>query len=164
VTPPQSTTAALSDLGWALGVVSRAYLRAITRVLDDQPGGLRGYQVLVAAAHGKPRSQAKLAQLLGVDRTAMTYLIDDLERAGFIERKPDPGDRRSRQITITETGSQQLTSLGSAVRAAEDDVLAPLDAADRSTFRSLLHGLTVQHIAEIDAWELVGCQNSVLGR
>jgi len=51
--------------------------------------------VLVAAARGNARNQLALAQQLGVDRTVMTYLIDDLERAGYVERRPDPADRRS---------------------------------------------------------------------
>src|SRR5204862_8339718 len=47
------------------------------------------------AAQGVVRTQLALAQHLGVDRTVMTYLIDDLEAAKLIERRPDPTDRRA---------------------------------------------------------------------
>jgi len=43
------------------------------------PGGPRGYQVIVAAIQHQADSQGALAQRLGVDRTVMTYLIDDLD-------------------------------------------------------------------------------------
>jgi len=144
VTPTETTAAVETDLGWALGVVFRSYLRSANHVMDDLPGGPRGYQVLVAAARGNARNQLALAQQLGVDRTVMTYLIDDLERAGYVERRPDPADRRSRQITVTKAGSEQLCSLERALRAAELDVLAPLDAEDRPTFRRLLQCLATQ--------------------
>ena len=70
------------DLGWGLAVLFRAYVKAAEAIADDVPGGHRGYQVLSAAARDEPGSQAAMAQSLGIDRTVMTYLLDDLE-AGF---------------------------------------------------------------------------------
>jgi len=86
-----------SDLGWALGTVTRSYLRTAAEAVADVPGGPRGYQVLSTAACGEASSQLAMAQRLGVDRTVMTYLLDDLEMAGLVERKPDPADRRARR-------------------------------------------------------------------
>jgi len=68
-------------------------------------------------------SQLELAHHLGVDRTVMTYLLDDLERAGLIERHPDPADRRARRIAATARGSELLDDLDQRLRAAEDQVL-----------------------------------------
>ncbi len=34
----------------------------------------------------------------------MTYLLDDLEAAGLIERRPDPSDRRARRLAATPHG------------------------------------------------------------
>ncbi len=87
------------DLGWGLGMIFRAYVKAAHAAVTDLPGGPRGYQVLCAAAQGAVNSQLALAQHLGVDRTVMTYLIDDLEAANLIERRPDPADRRARRIS-----------------------------------------------------------------
>ena len=78
------------DLGWGLAVVFRAYVKAADAVTEGIPGGHRGYQVLVAAARDEPGSQAALAQRLGIDRTVMTYLLDDLEAADLVARQPDP--------------------------------------------------------------------------
>src|SRR6202046_5973915 len=71
--------------GWGLAGVFRAYVKAADAVTDGIPGGHRGYQVLVAAARDEPGSQAALAQRLGMDRTVMTYLLDDLEAAALGE-------------------------------------------------------------------------------
>src|SRR5260370_42709662 len=82
------------DLGWALGTIFRSYVKAAGVAVADLPGGPRGYQVLTAASNGGPGTPLALANQLGVDRTVMTYLLDDLERAGLIERRPHPADRR----------------------------------------------------------------------
>ena len=57
-----------ADLGWALGVVFRSYIRGVEAVVNDLPGGPRGYQVLAAAAQDLADNQAELATHLGIDR------------------------------------------------------------------------------------------------
>jgi DNA-binding MarR family transcriptional regulator len=130
------------DLGWALGVVFRAYAKAANVAFSELPGGPRGYQVLASAVRGKPGSQLELARHLGVDRTVMTYLLDDLEQAGLIERRPDPQDRRARQVVATASGCERLDHLDQRMAAAERHLLAGLDAEeDRRDFRALLFQL-----------------------
>src|SRR3982074_562940 len=104
------------DLGWGLRAVSRGYVPA---ALADVPGGPRGYQVIAAAARSDVNSQLALAHHLGVDRTVMTYLLDDLEAAGLIERQPDPADRRARRVIVTAQGPKLLATLDSRLQAAE---------------------------------------------
>jgi DNA-binding MarR family transcriptional regulator len=119
-----------------LGVVLRAYAKAAHAAVADLPGGPRGYQILSAAAQGAVGSQLALAQHLGVDRTVMTYLLDDLEAARLIERRPDPADRRARRIVATQLGTELLATLDDRLRAAEAHLLAPLDPETRETFRA----------------------------
>jgi DNA-binding MarR family transcriptional regulator len=133
---PSRVGALAGDLGWGLGVVLRAYATAAHSAVADLPGGPRGYQILSAAAQGAVGSQLALAQHLGVDRTVMTYLLDDLEAARLIERRPDPADRRARRIVATQLGTELLATLDDRLRAAEAHLLAPLDPETRETFRA----------------------------
>jgi DNA-binding MarR family transcriptional regulator len=126
------------DLGWGLGVVFRAYVAAAHGAMAELPGGARGYQVLAASAHSAVGSQVALAQHLGIDRTVMTYLIDDLESAGLIERQPDPADRRARRVVATVRGAELLDALDRRMAAAEADLLRPLDDEAGESFRSQL--------------------------
>ena len=121
-----------SDLGWALGTVMRSYRRVAEESVADLPGGPRGYQVLSSAARGNSGSQLAMAQRLGVDRTVMTYLLDDLEKAGLVERKPDPADRRAR-----------LCDVERRLHKVEEHVLGPLEPAERDTLRTLLRRVAV---------------------
>jgi DNA-binding MarR family transcriptional regulator len=149
--PARGCGEALSDdLGWALGVLFRAYQRTANSAFADIPGGPRGYQVLAAVGRADPRSQIELANHLGVDRTVMTYLLDDLERAGLIERRPDPADRRARRIVATEAGRELGCGLTRRLRDAEDRVLGGLaDPRERETFRALLERLAT-HVSALD--------------
>lgn len=133
---PSCVGALAGDLGWGLGVVLRAYATAAHTAVADLPGGPRGYQILSAAAQGAVGSQLALAQHLGVDRTVMTYLLDDLEAARLIERRPDPADRRARRVVATQLGTELLATLNDRLRAAEAHLLAPLDPETRETFRA----------------------------
>jgi DNA-binding MarR family transcriptional regulator len=141
-----------NDLGWALGALSRSYVKAVSVTFADVPGGPRGYQVLAAAAREEPGSQLALAQHLGVDRTVMTYLLDSLAEAGLVERHPDPADRRARRIVATARGRALLDELGGQLRAAEDQLLAGLDDdTDRQTFRALLQRVAVHAATALDS-------------
>jgi len=131
------------DLGWMLGVVFRAYVKAADHALHDLPGGARGYQVLSAAVAAPPRNQGAIAEGLGVDRTVLTYLIDDLERLELVTRRPDPADRRSRLVVATERGRTTWQQHRDALRHVEEHVLAPLGGADTTAFRGLLERLAL---------------------
>ncbi|GAA3809694.1 hypothetical protein GCM10022226_32560 [Sphaerisporangium flaviroseum] len=133
-----------ADLGWALGVVFRSYVKAANYVMDDLPGGPRGYQVLTTAARALPATQLAIAQQLGVDRTVMTYLLDDLEHAGLIERQPDPADRRARRIIATDKGHALVADLQRQLRRVEDHVLSALGEPERDAFRDLVRRLATQ--------------------
>src|SRR5918998_966137 len=126
-----STPASIeTELGWALGTVTRNYLRVAGGALAEVPGGPKGYLVLSSLGTGQPSTQVALAQHLGVDRTMMTYLLDDLEEAGLVERRPDPADRRARRVAITDPGSTLLTEVRARLHEVEEEVLAPLDEPD----------------------------------
>lgn len=135
---PSSTAAPRPDLGQALGAVLRRYLDAAHEVVAELPGGPRGYQVLSLADAGACSNQATLASSLGIDRTVMTYLVDDLERAGLVERRPDPADRRARRVVLLPKGRTVLTDTSRRVAEVERAVLGGLSDEDADTFRTLL--------------------------
>jgi DNA-binding MarR family transcriptional regulator len=138
--PPDAAdeTGLESDLGWAIRMVSSAFHRVATSSVEDLPGGPRGYLILVAVASGEPPSQLALAQQVNLDRTVTTYLLDDLEAARLITRRPDPRDRRARQVLITDEGRTHLERAQRRLALAERRLLADLDEPDTRRLRLLL--------------------------
>ncbi|MEV0388396.1 MarR family winged helix-turn-helix transcriptional regulator [Nonomuraea sp. NPDC050643] len=126
------------NLGWTLGVLLRAYQGSVVTVIGDFPHGPRGYQTLAAVVGGDQPTQLALAAHLGIDRTVLTYLIDDLVAAGLVERRLNPADRRQRKIVATDAGVAAFKDLERRVGEAEDVLLGALDAAERDTLRRLL--------------------------
>lgn len=126
------------DLGWAITMIGRAFQQWANASVANLPGGQRAYLVLVTAATGRPRTQLALAGQLGIDKTAMTYLIDGLERARLVERGLDPTDRRARQVLVTEQGKAALAEAAAGLAAIEGRLLAPLAPEEARQFRELL--------------------------
>ena len=147
-TEPALLPPGLEDsLGWLLAQSLRAYSEAMEHALEGIPHGHRGFQALSGAAHCSARNQAELARQLGVDRTVMVYLVDDLAKAGLVERIADPADRRSRLIRATPAGGEQLVAAQRAIEAAEATVLAPLSPAEQGQLRCMLQSLASHYIA-----------------
>ncbi|MBD7919981.1 winged helix-turn-helix transcriptional regulator [Cellulomonas sp. Sa3CUA2] len=127
------------DLGWQLGTLLARWREGVADALEGIPAGPRGYHLLQVAAHAAaPPTQAALASHLGIDRTVMTYLLDDLCDAGLVERCPDPADRRVRRIAATDAGRSALADVEGRMTAAEAEVLRGLSAGERDTLRTLL--------------------------
>lgn len=126
------------DLGWCLATTLRTFGQWAAASVTDLPGGPRGHLVLSTISRDLPSSQLALANRLGVDRTVMTYLLDDLEHAGLVERRPDPADRRARQVLITDAGRAALADCGARLRQVEDRLLAALAPHEATAFRDMI--------------------------
>ncbi len=88
-----------------------------------------------------PLSQQSLGAKQGIDRTTMVAVVDELERAGYVERRRDPSDRRAYSLQATAKGRRVLARAGEATEQAEAEFLAPLPPGDRRRLKQLLRAL-----------------------
>jgi DNA-binding MarR family transcriptional regulator len=82
--------------------------------------------------------QQELGAALGIDRSTMVSLIDQLESEGLAKRRPSATDRRAREIAITPKGRRLLQRARGLISQVEDEVLAGLSAAERRELLALL--------------------------
>ena len=106
----------------------------------------RAWGVLSTLSESGPLTQIELATATGTDRTAMVYLLDELEERRLVERVRNPEDRRSYLVHLAPAGEALRRRAATGLAEQADVLLAPLDAADR---RELIRLLT--RIA--DHWE-----------
>lgn len=94
-------------------------------------------KLLCVLAFG-PRTMSELAQGFGVEKAALTGLVDRAERRGLVERAAVPGDRRAIHVTLTDAGAKAGQVFHAEVTAALDELVSPLSRKDRSQFGQLL--------------------------
>jgi MarR family transcriptional regulator, transcriptional regulator for hemolysin len=82
--------------------------------------------------------QQELGAAMGIDRSTMVLLIDQLESAGLAKRRPSATDRRAREVAITPKGRRLLQRARQMISQVEDEVLAGLTAAERRELLTLL--------------------------
>jgi DNA-binding MarR family transcriptional regulator len=103
------------------------------------------YAVLAVLEEGARDTQAKIADALGYDRSWLVGLLDELEEAGFIERKRDPEDRRRHLVNLTPAGKKKLAQLRKISQAVEDEFLGTLDGQQREQLHRLLLQVASDH-------------------
>jgi DNA-binding MarR family transcriptional regulator len=62
-----------------------------------------------------------LADRAQITKQSMSYLVDDLQRHGYLERRPDPSDRRATLICLTQRGWDQIHAALAVIAALEDE-------------------------------------------
>jgi DNA-binding MarR family transcriptional regulator len=120
-----------------------AHMRAHELAAAAFPDGPhpREYAVLTAAAALGPQSQQRLADRLGVNRTLMVAVTDELEQRGLLERRRDPADRRSYALHVTPAGAAELERLHGAIEASDRSLTELLGKRERARLNELLREL-----------------------
>jgi DNA-binding MarR family transcriptional regulator len=92
-----------------------------------------------------PRGMAELAHCFGVEKAALTGLMDRAERRGLARRSPVPGDRRALQATLTDAGRRAAAAFHTELGAELSRLVAPLAPPDRQHFRAALAEIIAEH-------------------
>lgn len=91
-----------------------------------------------------PRGMAELAQAFGVEKAALTGLMDRAERRGLARRSAVPGDRRAFQATLTDAGRQAAAAFHAEVGTELDRLVAHLSPGDREQFGDIMAGIVAR--------------------
>jgi DNA-binding MarR family transcriptional regulator len=101
--------------------------------------------VLLTVERVGPVSQREVSERLLLDPSDLVSLVDILERAGFVERRRDPADRRRYALEVTRAGGVAAQRLRAVSRAAQERVLEPLDEHERRALSALLSRVVEHH-------------------
>jgi DNA-binding MarR family transcriptional regulator len=83
----------------------------------------------------------ELAQLAQVSKPTVVYLVNDLERLGYVKRVPDPADGRAKLVQLTGRGVRAQQEARKIVVGIERDWSRALGGRDFATLRKLLERL-----------------------
>lgn len=116
--------------------------RQLRRLFDERVRGLgltaAQARLLLSLDKFPDSNQAFYADRIEVEPITLTRLVDRMEDAGWIERKPDPTDRRARILHLTEKAQDIVVPLRRIVEALVEDILEGIDEGDRVRLAALL--------------------------
>ena len=79
-----------------------------------------------------------LAERAQITKQSMGYLIDYLEQRGYLERRPDPSDRRAALISLTDRGWEQVRAALKIIATIEEEWASELGQPRMQQLRELL--------------------------
>lgn len=83
-------------------------------------------------------SQQKLAKLLGMFPSRLVLVLDEMEKAGLVERKASAADRRTYALQLTRKGQERLEAIGRIAREHQEELCAALKQNECETLATLL--------------------------
>jgi DNA-binding MarR family transcriptional regulator len=122
------------DLAAMLHPLLRDLVTAELPILAAHDVSMWGYGVLSALDQSPVRTQTALADAIGADKTRIIPILDELQQKGYIERRPDPDDRRVRLLEITPPGREVKNAIQRDIQRGEERWLSELTAQEREVF------------------------------
>ncbi|HEY6277381.1 MAG TPA: MarR family transcriptional regulator [Streptosporangiaceae bacterium] len=120
---------------------SQISLATANQMLSPTGLSARHVGILTMVTELGPMTQKALGNALGIDRTTIVTLLDDLERKGYVIRQRHPRDRRAFLIHPTGPGRDAKTAAVRILDEQQRRFLAPLTAAERRQLATLLKRL-----------------------
>lgn len=109
-------------------------------------------------------TQQKLAEALQVTPRSVSALVDGLERTGYLQRQPHPGDRRAVQLVLTPDAEVMMARMQHDHAELSQTLLAAIAPEDRAAFDRGLDALH-QRLSDLIAGDHVqyGLEESTSG-
>jgi DNA-binding MarR family transcriptional regulator len=126
------------SLGFLLSDVSRSMRRAFKARIEGSSLTLAQSRALVHISRQEGIRQIDLAEVLEVQPITLARLIDQLARAGVVERRSDPADRRVFRLFLTPAAAPQLAAIHQVADAIRDQALRNLTAPEAEMIHQAL--------------------------
>ncbi|MDE3738661.1 DNA-binding MarR family transcriptional regulator [Metapseudomonas resinovorans] len=126
------------NFGFLLADVSRLMRRSFERRLTGSTLTLSQARALAHISRNEGCRQVELADQLEVKPITLARLLDQLEQAGLVERRPDPEDRRAYRLYLREKAEQALLDIREVAAATHAEALRHLSGAEADALASAL--------------------------
>lgn len=131
----------LSTPGHLISLAARGFARMSKTRLKPLGFGVGHLPVLVALRDDLASTQRDLARFARIEQPPMAEMLARMEREGLIERTPDPADRRSSRVSMTETAKARLPGAIAVLLRGNDEALRGFTHAEAAQLVALLKRL-----------------------
>ena len=111
--------------------LARSYRRLVDRQLaEHRLSEARALPVLQITRAGAEMRQRELAEQLGIEGPSLVRLLDSLEAAALVERRPDPHDGRAKTLHATPAGRALAATVEDVLHTVRERVFAQISPED----------------------------------
>ncbi|KQQ94262.1 transcriptional regulator [Leifsonia sp. Leaf325] len=135
--PLSSSLELVRWIGWAQRKAGEDWVRA--RDLSHEQAFVLGYLV-----QNPGSMQRDIAEVSRTSAASVSSLLQGLERLGLVERRAEGGNGRVKRVYATPEGAELIDGFGTAMAAADDTILAPLNETERAILHQLLMKITAE--------------------
>jgi len=139
-------------LGFLVHDVSRLRRIAFDQLMKPMGATRSQWWVIAYLSRNDGMMQTELATLLDVGKVTLGGLVDRLESGNWVERRPDPADRRAKRIYLTAAAQKLLMDMHVAEDRMNARILRGISAKQRSELIELLTKIK-HNLADVAAAE-----------
>ena len=145
--------------------IAREAEKLVLVALREDGVGTAEIDLIHALRHNPGCTQARLTEILHADKAAIARRTRNLEAKGFLVRRDDPRDKRSKLLYPTERAETLKSSKAEIEASFYEYLLSTLTAAEAETFAALLNRLYAASKSESRAGfpHLIGYSREVTG-
>jgi MarR family transcriptional regulator, transcriptional regulator for hemolysin len=149
-------------IGYVLSDVARLIRTVFDRRVRELGLTRAQWLVLTRLTRRPGASQTELADMLELDRASAGRMVDRMEIGGWLERRPDPVDRRIKRLHLTPHARSVHASMWKVAEATVDDALKPLSKKEQAEFTRMAAAVKrrLQVLAGDDAGPVGGMSRS----
>jgi DNA-binding MarR family transcriptional regulator len=128
---------------YLLSIAQQALKDHTNKTIADKGGKVTLAQAAILFLLRKQdgRYMSEMGQLIGVDNSAMTRLVDRLEKAGLVKRQIDPENRRAISILLTPAGREEAVGALTVIKSINEEIKKDYSPAEVDAFKKILGGI-----------------------
>jgi len=137
----------LKNFGFLLKDLTNRYVTRFEQHASDMSLTLMQCKVLVHLEKSEGASQAKLAELTGLEPMMMVRILDRMEADHLLERRADPSDRRARRLYLTKKAKPFLEEIWRLAEVTRNEMFVGISKADRESCIRILERMHENMVA-----------------
>ena len=128
----------IRNLGFLIKDVSRLWVRHFEQRAIQIGMTLTHAKVLMYLSRNEGATQTRLAELSDTDPMTLVRVLDRMEKDGWLERRPDPNDRRAYRLYLKRAADPVIAEIARIGDKARGEALAGVSAEDRAHLMNLI--------------------------
>ena len=128
-------------IAYCISDIARYYRTCLDREMADHGLTRSQWYLLLNLQYNDGSSQQELAELMEMGKSAVGKLIDQLEKKGWVQRKPNATDKRAYEIWLTRKVQPLIKDIDKQAHALIESSLTGLSERQRTQFLKQLEGL-----------------------